>query len=273
MTTTTPQAETPTPMRHAPGSFCWIELAAHDRDAAERFYTALFGWTARHDKIGPEDDDLYVMLQKDGRDVGALYSMMADQRQAGIPSHWMSYVSVDSADGAAARARELGGTVLAEPFDVMQYGRMAVVSDPAGAAFSLWEARAHHGVGVRDEPGSLCWNELATTDTDGARRFYEGLFAWASDTMDVGMEYTTFLNGEAQAGGMYGITDEMKGMPPMWLPYFAVEDTDAAAERAKELGGTVHVPPTDIPGIGRFSMLMDPQGAVFHVIRLAPMDA
>ncbi|HWK89936.1 MAG TPA: VOC family protein, partial [Longimicrobium sp.] len=141
-----------------------------------------------------------------------------------------------------------------------------------GATLALWEPRAHAGVGVRDDPGSLVWNELATTDTEAARRFYTGLFGWSTTTMDMGMEYTTFMNGEIPAGGMFAITDEMKGMPPMWLPYFAVEDADAAAARAKELGAEVHVPPQDVPGVGRFAMLMDPQGAVFYVIRMAPME-
>lgn len=256
---------------HAPGTFCWIDLAAHDNDGAKAFYTALFGWTVDDRRYGDGPNDVYSMLRRDGRDAAASYTMDETQRAQGFPPAWLSYVCVESADQSAARAAELGGAVLAEAFDVMESGRMALIADPAGAMLALWEPRAHPGVGVRDEPGSLCWNELCTPDVARARDFYTALFGWAAQEMDTGMPYTMFTQGEAMVGGMYALTPEIR-MPPSWMPYFAVEDADAAGERARELGGTVLMGPDDIPGIGRFVLLQDPQGAMFYVIELAPMD-
>jgi predicted enzyme related to lactoylglutathione lyase len=193
---------------------------------------------------------------------------MGDQRAAGVPSNWLSYISVEDADAAAARARELGGTVVAGPMDVMEHGRMAVVRDPGGATFALWQTRTNPGIGVRGEPGSLGWNELAAPDTAQAQAFYHGLFGWDAQTTRTGdLDYTTFNGPTGMVAGMYGLTPRMEGMPPCWLPYFIVEDTDAAAEKARSLGATIHVGPQDIPGIGRFALVQDPQGAMFYVIR------
>jgi predicted enzyme related to lactoylglutathione lyase len=156
----------------------------------------------------------------------------------------------------------------------MDAGRMVVVKDPTGAVFMLWQARRSPGVGVKGEPGSLAWNELATHDRDAAEAFYTALFGWSAQTMDMGagMLYTTFTLGDgAWAGGMYGIAPDHPPMPSNWMPYFAVEDADASAARAKELGGTVVMEPQDIPNVGRFAMITDPQGAMFYVIRMNPM--
>ncbi|HLM67500.1 MAG TPA: VOC family protein, partial [Longimicrobium sp.] len=253
---------------YAPGTFCWTDLAAHDTRAAERFYTALFGWTARHDRFGPGDDEVYVMLQKDGRDAAALYAMDPTQKSQGIPSSWLSYVAVKSAADAAARARGLGAAVLADAFDVMDFGRMALLSDPTGAVLAVWEAGKHIGAGVKHDPGTLTWNALATRQTERAASFYAGLFGWTT-TASEGAEgpYTLFMDGEAQAGGMLTITPQMGEMPVAWTPYFAVEDTDAAARHAEALGATVLHPPHDLP-VGRGSLLRDPQGAMFNVIAL-----
>ncbi len=255
---------------HAPGTFCWVDLAAHDAEAARRFYTAFFGWTAVDSQYGPAEGDVYTMYKLDGRDVAASYAMDADQKAMGMPSSWLSYVAVADADASAARAKELGAALPAEPFDVMEHGRMALVQDPGGALFALWQAGTHQGVGVRGEPGSLAWTELTTNDIAGAREFYTGLFGWRTDVMQVGMEYTVFLNDEGPLAGAYVLTPEMEGMPVTWLPYFGVEDPDAAAAQAMSLGAEVMVEPTDIPGVGRFAMIRDPQGATFYVMRYDP---
>ena len=257
---------------YRPGTFSWADLAAHDPQAAERFYTALFGWTARHDRFGPGEDDVYVMLRKDGRDAAALYRMDETQRAQGIPSTWLSYVTVDDAARSAERARELGGTVVSDAFDVMDYGRMALIADPGGALFALWQPGAHVGAGVKDEPGAMCWNELATGDTARAAEFYGGLFGWTAQAFEGSeMPYTVFMNGEAQAGGMYALTPEID-MPPGWTPYFATDDADGTARRAQELGGEVLMGPQDI-SIGRFALLRDPQGAVFYVMRFTGQNS
>jgi len=263
----------PTIPTYAPGTFSWADLAAHDPRGAERFYAALFGWTAEHTRFGPAEEDVYVMLMKDGKAVAALYQMDPTQRSQGIPPSWLSYVTVESAAQAAEKARGLGAAVLADAFDVSDFGRMALIADPTGAVLALWEPGAHHGAAVRDEPGSLCWHELGTRDTARAGEFYAGLFGWVPEPFESGgAKYTVFMNGDAQAGGMYAITPEMGDMPAMWAPYFAVEDADAAAQRAEELDATILHPPHDLT-VGRWSLLADPQGAMFNVIRPAERNS
>jgi len=263
----------PTMTAYAPGTFCWTDLAATGSVAAERFYTSLFGWTARHDRFGPEEDDVYIMLQKDGRDAAAMYRMDPAQQTQGVPSSWLNYVAVENAADTAEKARGLGATVLADAFDVMQLGRMALLADPGGAVLAVWEARERIGAEVKDEPGAMCWNELGTRDPEWATVFYSGLFGWTTTPYEGGdAPYNVFMNGEVQAGGMFNITSEMEGMPVAWTPYFAVEDTDETARRTEELGGTVLHPPHDLP-VGRWSLLRDPQGALFNVIRLNPPSA
>jgi len=256
--------ETPT---YAPGTFCWVELATTDSAAAKKFYTELFGWTFTDSPIGP--DMVYTMLKLDGKDVGALFQMGAEMTSLGIPPNWLSYVSVTSADDAAAKAKEAGATLLKEPFDVFTVGRMAVVQDPTGAVFALWQAGTHIGAGVTNVPNSFCWNELGTNDTARAADFYTGVFGWGKDVQNFGpMEYTMFTNGDRPAGGMYKITPEMGPIPPHWLVYFSVADCDAAVEKAVSLGAKTMKPADDIPGIGRFAILTDPQGAAFALIKL-----
>jgi predicted enzyme related to lactoylglutathione lyase len=252
---------------HRPGTFSWVDLAAHDVDAAERYYTQLFGWTADRTQFGPDADDVYVTLRKDGRDAAALYAMDPTQKAQGMPSAWLSYVTVESADEAASRARVLGATVLADAFDVMDVGRMALIGDPTGAMFAAWEPRRHVGAGIKDDPDSLCWNELATRDRDRAVAFYSTLFDWTPMPFEESpVPYTMMMNGETPVGGIYTMPASMEGVPPHWAPYFAVEDTDDTLRRSDELGGTTTAPPDDIPGIGRLAGLRDPQGGTFWVL-------
>lgn len=251
----------------APGTFCWVELGTSDSAGAKEFYTKLFGWDYIDNPVGP--DMVYTMLKLDGKDVGALYQLLPDMKAQGIPPHWLSYVSVASADETAAKAKELGGTLMKGPFDVSTVGRMAVVQDPTGAVFALWQAGTHHGASTGNAPGSVCWNELGTTDATKASAFYTGMFGWTVDTKTFEpLAYTIFQNGERGAGGMYQLTPEMGNVPPHWLVYFAVDDCDAKVELASSLGATVMKPADDIPGTGRFAILIDPQGAAFAIIKL-----
>ncbi len=259
-----------TTTQHAPGTFCWPELATIDQPGAKAFYTKLFGWEITDNDIG--GGEFYTRLSLQGRDLGALYNMQPEERSHGIPPHWNSYVAVESADKSAAKAKTLGGTLLAEPFDVMEHGRMAIIQDPTGATFCLWEPKKHPGAGVLNEVGALCWTELMTSDASKAQSFYTGLFGWKAEAMPMGpMTYTIYKNGEAQAGGMMQITKEMGPIPSNWMIYFAVPDCDGTVARAGTLGGKTVVPPTDIPNIGRFATLQDPQGAYFSVIKLSEM--
>jgi predicted enzyme related to lactoylglutathione lyase len=246
---------------YKPGTFCWVELGTTDGEAAKKFYTELFGWGFDDIPLGP--DKVYTMLKLNGKDVGAVMALQ------GVPPNWLSYVSVANADETAAKAKELGATLMKEPFDVMTVGRMAVIQDPTGAVFALWQAGTHKGSGIVNVPNSFCWNELATPDTEKAGDFYTGLFGWGKNFQQMGpMTYTSFMNGDRPAGGMYKPGPEMGNVPPHWLVYFAVDDTDAKLKQAGELGGKALAPAMDIPGTGRFAIVQDPQGAVFGIIKL-----
>src|SRR3954467_6339632 len=180
------EAATQTQMKNAPGSFCWIELATTDGPGAKKFYSELFGWEGQDNPIGP--GMVYTMLKLNGKDVGALYQKGEEMKQ--VPTVWASYLAVANADESAAQAKALGGTVMQEPFDVMEHGRMAVITDPTGATFCIWQAKSHKGVGVKGETGSLCWSELLTNDTEKAKDFYTKLFGWNSKTDAGATPYT-----------------------------------------------------------------------------------
>jgi predicted enzyme related to lactoylglutathione lyase len=254
-------------IKHEAGMFCWVELATKDGPAAKQFYTSLFDWRVNELPMG--EGATYSMLEKNHKEAGALYELTPLQK--GTPPHWNSYIRVASADAAAAKARELGGRIVTEPFDVMDQGRMANIQDPTGATFAVWEAKKHAGAEVVNEPGAFCWNELYTTDPKKAGDFYSRLFDWTRETMPLptGQEYTIFKRGDAQAAGMMELPREWK-VSPHWLVYFAVDDSDRTVRKASGMGATVMVPPTDIPNIGRFAILNDPQGADFAIIRMEP---
>jgi predicted enzyme related to lactoylglutathione lyase len=257
---------TQTKMEHAPGSFCWAELATTDGAGAKKFYSELFGWTTHDSPIGP--GMVYTMLKLDGKDVGALYEkgeMMKD-----VPTVWATYISVVSADEVAAKAKALGGTVMKEAFDVMDVGRMAVITDPTGATFCIWQPGKHTGYGVTGEPNSVSWHELLTTDSARAIDFYTKLFGWTADTHGGPMPYTEWKNGAEHAGGMMQIAPHMGPILPHWGIYFAVDDCDATFAKATSLGAQAFVPPMDIENVGRFATMSDPQGAVFAIIKLTP---
>jgi uncharacterized protein len=244
---------------HTPGTFSWTDLATTDTEAAKRFYSGLFGWD-HDDQPIPGGDSVYTMLLRDGKAVAALF-----EGQEGMPTAWSSYVTVESADAAAAKATDLGGTLMAEPFDVMDAGRMAVIQDPTGAVVSVWEPHGSIGATFVNGPGALTLNQLNTPDPEAAGRFYEGLFGWRTEGVAGGDQpYWGIYNGERLNGGMMGLPPDA-GAPPHWLVYFGSADADADAARIGELGGQVMVPPLDVPG-GRVLVAQDPQGAVVGLL-------
>jgi uncharacterized protein len=195
---------------------------------------------------------------------------MPDQLAQGIPPNWLPYVSVANADQSAAKARALGGSLVMDAFDVMEFGRMAIVKDPQGAVIAIWQAKTHIGFRFAGDPNTFCWPELRTTDTEAAERFYAGLFGWHPKTSATpGMEYTEWGLGGTQIGGMMSIPAEWGPVPPHWGVYFAVADCDATIAKTTAMGGTATMPPMDMPGVGRFAGLQDPQGAMFSIIKLA----
>ena len=261
---------------------CWVDTNQPDPDAAADFYGGLFGWELE-ESMPPGSDGKYLMARIRGLDVAAISSV-----PPGAPSMavWNTYIWVDSADETAAKARDAGGQVLMEPFDVMEAGRMAVCADPEGAVFSVWQAKDHKGSQVVNEHGSVNFNGLNTRDIKGAQAFYPSVFGW--ETLELGPgfmmwrlpgygDYLEEMNpglreGMAEMGAPPGFEDVVAGlnpiaedqpdMPPHWNVTFAVNDADAAAERAAELGGELVVPPMDAPWV-RMTVVRDPQGATF----------
>jgi uncharacterized protein len=255
--------------KSVPGAFCWMEIATTDQQAAKAFYTALFGWSAQDAPMGP--GEFYTMFQLEGRDVGAGYTMRNEEKASGAPPHWNLYVAVASADAAAARAAELGGTVLAPPFDVFDAGRMAVIQDPAGAVFEVWQPIKHHGIGISNISGTFCWADLNTPDAAAAGAFYSGLFGWKVEPGEKDPSgYLHIKNGEHFIGGVPPAGQTGPHAPPHWMLYFQVADCDASTAKATELGARTFVPPMNIEGVGRMSVIADPQGATFSLFTPLP---
>jgi predicted enzyme related to lactoylglutathione lyase len=277
-----------------PGVPCWIDTSQPDPEAAVRFYGGLFGWEFE-DRMPAGVSGGYFVAQLGGRDVAAIGSQPGGQsRTAG----WNTYIGADNADDAAARVEGAGGRVLTEPFEVADAGRMGVFADPAGAVFCVWQANRHKGAQLVNAAGSWNWSNLYTGDLEGSRSFYGAVFGWQFDTLDVGggslalcrvPGYGDFLEAfdpdlrtrQANVGAPSGFEDAVAWMAPLasapsattvsphWSVTFAVDDADAIAERAAQLGGVVVVPPHDAPPV-RLAVLRDPQGAEFTVSRFAP---
>jgi predicted enzyme related to lactoylglutathione lyase len=210
------------------------------------------------------------MFQYEGNDCGAGYTLDEQMRKNGVPPHWLAYVTVESAAATAEKAKQLGATVLAGPMDVSDKGVMAVIRDPQGAVFGVWQAKSAIGATNGDVNWRHCWTELATPDIQAARDFYTKLFGWGIQAQQMGeMEYTSWLCSAGPTGGGFQMTGDMwKGIPPHWLVYFSVPDCDQIAAKVTAAGGKICVPPTDIPNVGRFSVCMDPAGAAFSIIKL-----
>ena len=246
---------------YAAGTPSWVDVSTPNMGATKAFYSGLFGWEATtYPEMGG-----YTNFTKGGKLVcGAAPTQSPDQHPA-----WGTYIAVDDADATTQAVRENGGQVAMPPMDVMNLGRMAIFQDPTGAFFGIWQAGQHKGAGVVNEPGSLVWNELDTRDMDAAKAFYTKVFPWTAKTNGEGAEsYTEWqLDGRSIAGGM--TINEMfpPDVPPNWLTYFAVADSDATVAKAKELGGSAIMPGMDTDQ-GRFAVLADPHGAVFAVIQM-----
>jgi predicted enzyme related to lactoylglutathione lyase len=240
---------------YAPGTFSWIDLSTPDPDAAKSFYTGLFGWEP-DDRPLP-DGSVYTILRLDGMEACALYAA-----REGQPPAWLSYITVEDVDEQVARVGDLGGAEQMEPLDVLEAGRMAVVQDPTGAFFALWQPRQSIGAQIVNVPGAFTMNQLNTSDPGRAQEFYTELFGWRVEQVAGGDQpYWGLYLGDRLNGGMMQLPAEM-GAPSHWLVYFGTDDIDAAADRIGQFGGTVMVPKTPVPG-GEFLVAQDPQGAVF----------
>ena len=245
--------------RYAPGTFSWTDLTTTDLDAAKQFYGRLFGWTAVDLPAG--DEIVYVMMHLDGKKVAGIAPQSERQRAAGAPPAWNAYITVETADAEADRAKKLGANVIAPAFDVMGVGRMAAIQDPQGAFLLLWEAKTHIGADVVNAPGALVWNELATPDLDGSAGFYREMFGWQVEPIE-GMQMPYMMIQTAEGNQNGGMRPSIGAEPTYWLTYFGTADIDATVGGASELGGNTLVDVTDI-GMGNIAVLQDPQGAVF----------
>jgi hypothetical protein len=251
--------------RYEPGTFCWADLGTDDAEAAKAFYVGLFGWETEDLPMG--DAGPYTMCSLDGGVVAAIYGRESQQS----PPAWLQYVSVADADAAAAAARDAGALGVQDPFDVFDAGRMAVVQDPTGAHFALWEPRRTIGATLVNVPGAMCLNQLNTSDPAGAAAFYAQVFGWRIEQVGTDpMPYWGIWNGDGLNGGMMALPPGSPA-PPHWLVYFATAGVDPIADRIGELGGRVVAPPMDVPG-GRIAVATDPTGAAFAVLdgRLDP---
>lgn len=250
---------------YVPGTPNWVDLGTSDLEGAKAFYGGLFGWTA--ETSDDPDAGGYTMFKLGDAEVAGVMPLMAAEQ----PVAWSTYVSVTDADDTAAKVGAAGGQVLMAPMDITDVGRMGFFMDPTGAAFAVWQPGTFKGAGVVNEDDSWSWPELATRDAAAAKKFYTAVFGWGAkaNPMDGGMEYTEWQVGGRSVGGMIEMDDEHfpKDVPPHWAAYFAVADCAAATEKVKELGGSVTVPPTEIP-VGIFSVVQDPQGAFFQLIQL-----
>ena len=274
---------------YIPGVPCWVDTSQPDPEAAVEFYRGLFGWEFE-DVMPPESEGKYFIARLGGGDVAAIGSIP----EAAPPmAMWNTYVWVESADETAAKVGEAGGAAVMEPFDVLDAGRMAVFTDPDGAAICAWQAKEHRGARIVNEHGSLNFNDLNTRDVEGAKSFYGSVFGWRTLELDGGFQMWT-LPGygdhlerdnpelreqmaavdapkgfEDVVASLVPISDEQPDVPPHWGVTFAVDDADAIAARATELGGKVLAPPFDAPWV-RMTVIADPQGATFTASKFVP---
>jgi predicted enzyme related to lactoylglutathione lyase len=250
--------------KQIPGKFVWFELVAKDMKKAQAFYAETLGWKVQPFPMG---NFTYDMIFAGDTMIGGYAAPKSDTQ----PAHWISYASVEDVDAAAKAATANGGKIVVAPYDAPRVGRMARIADPQGAEISLIKSVTGDAPDAQTAPnGTWVWNELHTTDPTKALAFYESVLGFTYRSMDMGPSGTYHIVSKAgvDRGGVYSSPDAK----PYWMPYVAVDDTDATVARAKKLGGTICQPPADIPGVGRFAVLQDPTGATIAVLNPRPRE-
>jgi uncharacterized protein len=252
-------------MSYLPGKFVWFEHVSNDVAKARAFYEPFFNWHVERITMG--DGPAYSMIHNNNVGIGGLHQA----EEPGTPAHWQSYVSVTDVNAVYDAALAAGAKSVSPPTDFGQVGRGATLADPTGATFSLWRSADADSPDPEVIPiGEWYWNELWTTDVQKALAFYERVIGYTVDKMDMGPDGAYYLlkTGEKSRAGVTPAANP--GAPSMWLPYVGVDDCDAKAAQAKKLGAQVLFPPHDIPGVGRFSILLDPLGAALAIIKATP---
>lgn len=252
-----------------PNSFCWAELAANNANLVKPFYQGLLGWTY-HEEEMPDDMGSYITFMVNDIPAGAMFAMPPEMKNMQIPSHWGSYIRVDNCDAAVKKAVELGATVLKPSMDVFDAGRMAVLKDPCGAVFNVWQKVNHAGAAVQEKVvGTCCWNELLVSDPQKAVGFYGQLLGWknSKSEFDGKSYYSMSTSDDIPVGGIMQVTEEMGPIPPHWGVYFTVDNIQKAIDYVNNNGGKVLMGPHDVHGMGQFAVCQDPDGSVFSVFQ------
>ncbi len=246
--------------RYPEGTFCWVDLGTEDLDGARAFYRSLLGWAI--EEVESPDPGPYLIARVDGKDVAGLHA-----HGEGTAHGWDSYIAVDDLDAILNRVGELGGDPGEGRHDIPGSGRTAAITDAGGARVCLWQAEGFQGARLVNETGTWTWNDLSTRDPVAAEAFYTELFGWSFD--QVAPVYWSISRGELLIGGMRTMDEDPPGTPPNWMPYFVVTDLNAAERQLGKLGGSVIVPPREVPG-GRFLVATDPEGGICGVLEMGP---
>ena len=252
------------------GTFSWADNSSTDVDKAKEFYLNVMGWSKEELPMG--EGLFYTMFKQDGHNVAAISPMQPQMQEQGMPSHWNYYVTVDDVDAVASKVAELGGTLIAEPFDVFEDGRMAVVQDPTGGVLSLWQAKNSIGAYLVNGTGAMLWNELYTRDVDAAKQFYGALLGWEYQKME-GQEYWLIQNNGRMNGGIMAMDESWGETPPYWTGYYNVADIEDTVKKVEEFGGTIIQPIFEAGDVGRMIIISDPAGAALCLMQPNPGQA
>jgi predicted enzyme related to lactoylglutathione lyase len=249
--------------QHPHGAFAWTELYTTDFEAAKAFYGDLFGWSYQDQPV--PGDLRYSLCLVNGKPVGGLMDMPPGEREAGVGAYWGVYIHVDDLDAALAKLGPAGGSVLGEPFEIPESGRMAMVKDATGATLGLWQMLPGRGSAYRQGAGVPVWHEMWTRDVAGAAAFYQAVLGWQTHLFEYeGHPTASCYNGEQQVALIMAIREEWGDVPPMWAVYFGA-DVDAGLARVRALGGSVVMEPREVEGM-RFALVHDAQGAMFYLV-------
>jgi predicted enzyme related to lactoylglutathione lyase len=253
--------------KYQPGQFCWVDLQTSDTGGAKDFYGKIFGWDSQD--LPTENESDYTLFLYRGLPAAGMSPQSAQQKEAGAPPSWSSYVCVENAEPILSKASSLGAKILMPVMKVMDQGFMAIVEDPTGATFRLWQPAKHIGAGWVTDVGGFCWTELYTRNVERATEFYQKLFGWEfQHSRPGGREYWTIKQNGSPNAGMMEIGPDWGEVPPSWSVYFTVKSCQASVEEAESIGAKVYLDPMEVPEVGTFAGLQDPQGAHFLIIEM-----